>query len=53
MGARRMEEISAHLQDVGASGDLSGAAARLERLEREFDRVRQALERAVAGAGTT
>ena len=43
MGARFMSELSASLQDAGASGDLSDAAGRVEQLEAEFARVRQAL----------
>jgi hypothetical protein len=34
----------AELHDVGASGDLGGAAELLGRLEKEFGRVRPALE---------
>ncbi len=43
MGARRMHELAADLQAIGASGDLSGAAERLDLLEEEFGRVRLAL----------
>jgi len=43
MGARLMSELAAGLQDVGASGDLSEAAERLEKLEAEFARVQLAL----------
>jgi hypothetical protein len=38
----------AELHDVGAAGDLGGAAELLGRLEKEFGRVRPALEAAVA-----
>ena len=44
IGAWRMSEISGHLQNVGESGNLSGAGKYLEDLERELDRVRPALE---------
>ncbi len=43
MGARLMSELAAGLQDIGASGDLSGAAERVDELEAEFARVRLAL----------
>jgi signal transduction histidine kinase/CheY-like chemotaxis protein len=48
MGATRMAQICAELEDVGASGDLSRAPELLERLEEEFWRVRLALESEVA-----
>jgi HPt (histidine-containing phosphotransfer) domain-containing protein len=44
MGAPGMAAICAELQDLGASGDLRGAAELLGRLEKEFGRVRPALE---------
>jgi two-component system sensor histidine kinase/response regulator len=44
MGATRMAVICAELQNVGASGDLGHAAELLDRLEKEFGRVRPALE---------
>ena len=44
MGAPGMAAICAELQDVGASGDLGGAVELLGRLEKEFGRVRPALE---------
>ncbi len=44
MGAARMAEICAQLQDAGASGDLGRSSELLERLEAEFERVRVALE---------
>ena len=50
MGAKRMAEICAELQDVGASGDLSGALELLEDLEAEFGRVRPALEVETVGS---
>src|SRR5215210_1088659 len=43
MGAVGMSEIAAELQSVGASGDLSSAAALIERLEEEYGRVRAGL----------
>ena len=48
MGAPGMAAICAELQDVGASGYLGVAAELLGRLEKEFGRVRPALEAAVA-----
>ena len=44
MGAPGMAAICAELQDVGASGYLGVAAELLGRLEKEFGRVRPALE---------
>ena len=44
MGAQRMSAICGELQDVGASGDLPRVPGLLERLEKEFGRVRVALE---------
>ena len=49
IGAWRVSEISDRLQDAGESGDLSGATRDLEELEREFDRVRPALEKLKGG----
>ena len=49
IGAWRVSEISARLQDAGESGDLSGAAEVLAELEREFNRVRPALEKLKGG----
>lgn len=49
MGARRMSEICAGLQDAGVSGDLSGAEDLLTRLEEEYHRVRPALEELTRG----
>jgi HPt (histidine-containing phosphotransfer) domain-containing protein len=43
MGAWRMDELCAELQEAGASGELASAPAALERLEAEFERVRPAL----------
>ncbi len=48
MGARSMA-LAADLQDIGASGDLAGAARKLERLEEEYNRVRPALAELVKG----
>jgi two-component system sensor histidine kinase/response regulator len=48
MGAKRMAELCAELQDAGTSGDLSCAPELLERLEAEFERVRPALEAELA-----
>jgi HPt (histidine-containing phosphotransfer) domain-containing protein len=48
MGAWRMAQICAELQDTGASGDLARAPELLEQLEAEFGRVRPALEAEVA-----
>ena len=47
MGAVRMKEICARLQELVASGDLSHAPELLEDLEAEFERVRPVLEAAV------
>ena len=44
VGARRMSRVAADLQEIGASGDLSGAAAKVEALSREFERARPELE---------
>jgi CheY-like chemotaxis protein len=44
MGATRMSEICAEIEESGASGDLARAPGLLEGLEEEFGRVRQALE---------
>ena len=44
MGAWRMAEICENLQEMGGSGDLSGASELVEQLEAEFGRARQALE---------
>jgi two-component system sensor histidine kinase/response regulator len=44
MGARRMAQICAELQDVGTSENLARAPGLLDQLESEFDRVRSALE---------
>jgi CheY-like chemotaxis protein/nitrogen-specific signal transduction histidine kinase len=48
MGAVRMVEICAELQDLGASGELSRAQEVLDALEAEFGRVHPALEAAIA-----
>ena len=47
MGAVRMVEICAALQEVGASGDLSRAPELLDELEAEFWRLHPALEAAI------
>ncbi len=44
IGATRLSEISEILQDAGASGDLSAAPSLLGQLEKEYGRVRTALE---------
>lgn len=49
MGARSMSALAADLQDIGASGDLAGAARKLERLEEEYNRVRPTLAELVKG----
>jgi len=49
MGAARMSDICAELQDVGASGDLARAPDLLEGLEEEYGRVRPALEAEMEG----
>ena len=43
MGARRLAEICEELESVGASGDLRLAPEILEGLEKEFERVHEAL----------
>ncbi len=49
MGAREMAATCSDLQELGESGDLSGAPELLGRLEEEFGRVRPALEAEVEG----
>ena len=44
MGAAGMARICAGLQDAGAAGDLGRVPALLDQLEKEFERVRPALE---------
>jgi hypothetical protein len=44
MGALKMSNICAELQDIGHSGELSHAIVLVGRLEAEFERVRPALE---------
>jgi two-component system sensor histidine kinase/response regulator len=44
MGAKRMAGLWSELEEVGASGDLSGVPELLEQLEEEFGRVRPVLE---------
>jgi HPt (histidine-containing phosphotransfer) domain-containing protein len=53
MGAGRMSEISARLEDVGASNDLARAPDLLSRLEAEFARVRPALQAEMDSSGGT
>lgn len=43
MGATRVQELAAGLQEAGDSGDLSGAEEKLASLERAFDRAKEAL----------
>jgi two-component system, sensor histidine kinase and response regulator len=47
MGAVRMVKICAELEELGASGELSGAMRLLDALEAEFGRVHPALEAAL------
>jgi signal transduction histidine kinase/PleD family two-component response regulator/HPt (histidine-containing phosphotransfer) domain-containing protein len=49
MGATRMSEICAEIEESGASGDLARAPGLLEGLEEEFGRVRPALEAELEG----
>ncbi len=49
IGAVAMSELTAQLQDAGRGGVLSGAPELLERLEREFERVRAELAAEAAG----
>ena len=44
MGARRMSELCEELQGLGDPGETTRAPEMIEELEREFDRVREALE---------
>ena len=44
MGAVRMEAICAELEEIGRSGALAAAPARISRLEEEFGRVCTAFE---------
>ena len=53
MGAGRMSEISARLEDVGASNDLARAPDLLSRLEAEFARVRPSLQAEMDSSGGT
>ncbi len=45
MGAVRMEALCSELEDIGRSGNLVAAPARISRLEEEFGRVRVAFEK--------
>ena len=47
MGAARMAQMCARLEESGASGELSRAPELLDALEEEFERVRSSLEAAV------
>ena len=47
MGATRMAEICAEIQELGASGELSSVPELLDALQAEFERIRPALEAAV------
>ncbi|MBI4494552.1 MAG: response regulator [Chloroflexi bacterium] len=49
MGARPVAAVCLELETLGRSGPLDGATALLARLEREFERLRQALEAVVSG----
>jgi two-component system, sensor histidine kinase and response regulator len=49
MGARNMSNLAADLEEIGASGDLAGAAQKLERLVEEYGRVRPALAELTKG----
>jgi len=50
MGATRLAEVCAALQDAGLSRDLARVAQLLERLEMEYERVRLALVAEVSGS---
>jgi HPt (histidine-containing phosphotransfer) domain-containing protein len=43
MGARRMSDLCAQLEDAGAAGDFARSTELLERLREEFGRVDRAL----------
>jgi PAS domain S-box-containing protein len=44
IGANRMAELSQRLQKIGASGSLDDVESGIDELEREFERVRTAIE---------
>ncbi|MDN5697317.1 MAG: response regulator, partial [Rubrobacter sp.] len=44
VGARRVSRVAAELQEMGASGDLSDAPAKVEALQGELERARPELE---------
>ena len=48
MGAARMAQMCARLEELGASGELSRVPELLDAVEREFGRVRPALRAAIA-----
>jgi two-component system, sensor histidine kinase and response regulator len=48
MGAARMAQMCARLEQLGASGDLAPVPELLDAIEREFGRVRPALSAAIA-----
>jgi two-component system, sensor histidine kinase and response regulator len=48
MGAARMAQMCARLEEIGASGELSRAPESLDAIEMEFGRVRPALTAAIA-----
>jgi HPt (histidine-containing phosphotransfer) domain-containing protein len=50
MGARRMAELCAQLEEAGASGDLSRSSELVEQLAEEFGRVDRALRAEVGGS---
>jgi CheY-like chemotaxis protein len=48
MGAKRIEALCTELEEIGRSGDLRAAPARISRLEEEFRRVRAVFEEEVS-----
>jgi histidine phosphotransfer protein HptB len=48
MGAARMAQMCARLEEIGASGELSRAPELLDAIEMKFGRVRPALTAAIA-----
>jgi hypothetical protein len=44
MGAWRMANLCAELQELGSSGELTATSELLDQLQAEFDRVRATLE---------
>jgi HPt (histidine-containing phosphotransfer) domain-containing protein len=51
LGATRMSRLCAALQEAGGHADLGQAAAQVAELQREFVRVRTALETVLREAG--